>query len=128
MDNIVLITLVTVASSLVVLMFLLSREQRKLREDYSIITDYLERNNKDIAGLCSAAISVDAQLLNNNDQLQSVIEKVNDFEQQQQESTQPYFNAIEMIRQGVSAEELTQQCGITQEEAILLIRLHGNNS
>lgn len=128
MDNIVLITLVIVASSLVVLMFLLSREQRKLREDYSIITDYLERNNKDIAGLCSAAISVDAQLLNNNDQLQSVIEKVNDFEQQQQESTQPYFNAIEMIRQGVSAEELTQQCGITQEEAILLIRLHGNDS
>ncbi len=126
MDNIVLITFSIVMISLVAVVFLLLQEHKKLRQDYSILKEQLERYNKDIAGLCSAAVSVDTRLSDNKEQLKGIEEKVTGFEQHEQQSSQPYHSAILKVREGANAEELIQQCGLTQEEAILLIRLHGN--
>ncbi len=127
MDNILLISFIIVIVSLVGIVLLLSREQKKIRQDYSELKDHLERYNKDIAGLCSAAVSVDARLANNNEQLKGIEEKVIDFEQQKQQSTQPYHSAILKVREGANVEDLVQQCDLTQEEAKLLISLHGNS-
>jgi predicted nuclease with TOPRIM domain len=127
MDNMFLIIFIIVMISLVGVVFLLSQEHKKLRRDYNVLKDHLERNNKDIAGLCSAAVSVDTRLSNNNEQLKGIVEKVTDFDEQKQQTAQPYHSAIQKVREGANAEELIQQCGLTQEEAILLIRLHGNS-
>ena len=86
----------------------------------------MERNNRDIAGLCSAAVCVDSRLSDNNEQLNGIVEKVTDFEQHEQQTSQPYHSAIQKVRDGVDAEELIQQCGLSREEAMLLIHLHGN--
>jgi len=99
---------------------------KKLRQDFINLSGCVERNNKDIAGLCSAAVFVDSRLSDNNSQLTGIIEKVADFEQHEQPSSQPYHNAIQRARNGADAEALIQQCGLSREEAVLLIRLHGH--
>ena len=126
MDNILIITLLTVALVIAGVLFWLILAYKKLRQNYINLSEHVERNNRDIAGLCSAAVSVDGRLSDNNSQLNGIIEKVADFEQHEQSSIQPYHNAIQRARNGADAEELIQQCGLSREEAVLLIRLHGN--
>ena len=126
MDNILLIIFLTISLLIVGLFVWLIMAHKKLRQDYIILNEHVERNNKDIAGLCSAAVSVDSRLTNNNAQLNGIVEKVADFEQYEQQSKQPYHSAIQRVRNGADAEELIQQCGLSREEAVLLIRLHGN--
>jgi|GEM_PF-4492946 len=40
----------------------------------------------------------------------------------------PYNQAIEMIKQGISAAEVALQCGISRSEAELIVSLYRNNS
>lgn len=128
MDNILLIVFIIVASSLVAMAFLLFQENKKLKRQYHELKDQLARNNEDISGLCSAAVSVDTRLSSSDEQLKNIVEKIIDFEEgKQQQTAQPYHSAIQKVRQGASSEDLISQCGLTQEEAILLIRLHGNS-
>mgnify|MGYP003859430139 FL=1 len=100
----------------------------KLRQELTVLRSDVERANKDIAGLCSAAVSVDRRLLDSGEKLKDIVEKVTDFEQHEQQTSQPYHTAIQRVRNGADAEELTQQCGLSRDEAVLLIRLHGNKS
>lgn len=128
MDNIVLfifLTIVLIAITGVLVWLILA--YKKLRQDYINLSACVERNNRDIAGLCSAAVSVDNRLSDNNAQLNGVVEKVADFELHEQQSSQPYHSAIQRVRDGADAEELIQQCALSREEAVLLVRLHGNS-
>ncbi len=104
----------------------LIQAHRTLRQEVLILREYVEFIKIDVAGLCSAAVSVDNRLTNSNEQLMGVVEKVIDFEKNEHQSSPSYHNAIQKIRNGASAEELIQQCDISREEATLLIRLHGN--
>ena len=126
MDNILLIVFLTIILVVAGILVWLILAHKKLRNDFISLSEYVERNNKDIAGLCSAAVFVDSRMSDNNAQLNGLIEKVADFEQHEQQSSQPYHSAIQMVRNGADAEELIQQCGLSREEAVLLIRLHGN--
>ena len=127
MDNIVLFIFFTIILVVIAGVFVwLILAYKKLRQDYINLNAYVERNNRDIAGLCSAAVSVDNRLSDNNAQLHGLVEKVADFEQHEQQPSQPYHSAIQRVRDGAEAEELIQQCGLSREEAVLLIRLHGN--
>ena len=129
MDNILVITLLTSTLFIVGVLFRLILAYKKLRQDYTNLSDAVERNNKDIAGLCSAAVFVDSRLSDNNSQLNGILEKVSDFEQHEQYEEPPilpYHNAIQRVRNGADAEELIKQCGLSREEAVLLIHLHGN--
>jgi hypothetical protein len=96
----------------------------KLRQQFVVLNDSLNAVKADVAGLCSAAVSIDNRLSDNNEQLLDVVEKVDDFENIESQSTQPYHSAIQKVRNGVTVEELVQQCGLNREEAVLLIRLH----
>lgn len=126
MDNILFVIFLTITLVIVGVLAWLMRGYKKLRQDYIILSKHVERNNRDIAGLCSAAVCVDSRLSDNNEQLNGIVEKVTDFEQHEQQTSQPYHSAIQKVRNGADAEELIQQCGLSREEALLLIRLHGN--
>ncbi len=126
MNEILLIIILIVAVIFCAFIWLVF-EHRRLKKRLNILSRYIEQNNKDIAGLCSAAVSVDARLSDSHDQLKQIAEKVTDFEQYEQQSSQPYHNEIQRVREGANAEELMQQCGLSRDEAVLLIRLHGNN-
>ena len=101
---------------------------RKLKQEMNSLRETVETLKRDVAGLCSAAVSVDTRLANSNEQLMDVVEKVIDFEKKepQSQSGSSYHSAIQKIHNGANAEDLIKQCGLAREEAALLIRLHGN--
>lgn len=125
MENILLVTLIVITIVIVGVLVWLFQELKKLKQEILTLSGNVERNNRDIAGLCSAAVSVDTQIIDNNERIKGIVEKVTDFEQHEQQLTQPYHDAIQRVRDGANTEELMQKCGLSREEAVLLIRLHG---
>lgn len=102
-------------------------EHLKLKRQYQILTDHVNNHNRDIAGLCSAAVTVDNRLSGADDSLKTLAEKLADYELRE-EAEQPYHNVIQQVRQGADAAELMQKFGLSRDEAVLLIRLHGTQS
>lgn len=126
MINVLLISLIVIIFILVAALVWVVLEQIKLKQDYAQLSNNIERHNKDIAGLCSAALSVDNRISRNDEQLKAVVEQAIEVEQEGQQSNQSYEDAIQRVRHGESVEELVQHCGLSREEAELLIRLHGS--
>jgi CII-binding regulator of phage lambda lysogenization HflD len=127
MNEILLITIISIVVAMLTVLVWLVFENRKLKQRFNILSSYVERNNKDIAGLCSAAISVDSKLSDSSVKLNDIAEKVTDIKQHDQQASQPYQNEIQRVRDGANAEELINQCGLSRDEAVLLIRLHGQS-
>jgi len=100
---------------------------RHLSQGLSRLEENVDRNSQDIAGLCSAAVKVDGSVQQQADFIGEIVEKLTELEQQEASgyATSSYQNVIARIHQGASAEQLVHDCGISQEEAKLLIRLHG---
>ncbi len=105
-------------------------QNKKLKQETLKLRSFIERNNKDIAGLCSAGVSVDSRITDNNEQLLEIEEKVSDFKYKEQEpsSTPSYQLAIQRIHNGANVEELIQHCQLSREEALLLVRMHSDQS
>jgi len=125
MNDILLITLFVIVFFVVMVLIWLVSRYKKLDSEYRVLSDHIERNNRDIAGLCSAAVSVDSKLIDSNNQLKEMVKKVSDFELNEQHTSQPYHSAIQKVRSGADVDELVGKCGLSREEALLLIRLHG---
>jgi hypothetical protein len=119
MINVLLISLVVITFILVAALVWVVLEQKNLKQDYAQLSNNIERHNKDIAGLCSAAVSVDNRISENNEQLKAVVE------QDEPQLNHSYDSAIQRVRSGESVEDLVRHCGLSREEAELLIRLHG---
>lgn len=105
------------------------RGQIKLKQDVLALTAQLERSSDDVAGLCSAAVAVDKRLATNESRLSDMLETISAPHMSSQpsydEEPQGYELAIEKIRRGANVEELVKSCGLTRDEAVLLVRLHG---
>ncbi len=113
------------------------REVKKLQQDTAFLRSQLQRINDDVAGLCSAAVSVDKRLSTSEMDVSRILDyfqnaKPVNLEQSREmvepeiESSQGYNFAIEKIRNGTSLDDLVKSCGLTRDEAVLLMRLHGN--
>lgn len=105
-------------------------EHLKLKRQYRILADHVSNHNRDIAGLCSAAVTVDSRLTGADDLLQTLAEKLSDYElKDEAEQTcytdHPYHEVIQRVRQGADVAELMQRFGLSRDEAVLIIRLHG---
>lgn len=116
-----------VVNSLLLIWLVLSH--RRLQHEHRALHDFVQRNNQDIAGLCSAAVSVDDHLHSNAQQMLELLDKIGQEQhsaQQQQggQSDQPYRNAIHSARNGADIEELMRDFGLSHDEAVLLIQLH----
>jgi len=120
---VVISLLLLLITGIVVWLFI---EHRKLRHQYQLLLDYVERSNRDIAGLCSAAVSVDHQVSVNNERLNQLVGKIA-TDGQQESSTQAYQAIIQKVQAGAEIEQLVRECSISRDEAALLIRLHGKN-
>lgn len=115
-----------ITALIIIALVWLIRERFKLKKELKILTDYVNRNNRDIASLCSAAIAVDTRLNTSHEQLKELVQIV---EVQRTEMTpQPYHSVIQKIRAGADVAELMQNSGLSRDEAVLLIRLHGNKT
>ncbi|PPD31550.1 MAG: hypothetical protein CTY19_13675 [Methylomonas sp.] len=125
------------ASLLTVSQITLWRQHKRLQQDYQSLRSQIQRSSDDVAGLCSAAIAVDKRLSVNESQLSQLL-NVGYMSQQSlsrqqeqianesnEEEPQGYALAIEKIQRGVNIDELVKSCGLTRDEAVLLMRLHG---
>lgn len=121
------------ASGLLALaLFRLSRQFNTLKAMQEILQQQQLRHDADLVGLCSAAIAVDRRMGESEAQQMRLIQE---FYSQQKTTLPPgkssdepqlegYAKAIQMIIRGASAEELVKSCGMTHDEAMLLISVN----
>lgn len=109
----------------------LVRVQLKLRRDYQVLNDMVQGHSNDIAGLCSAALTIDSRIAEVDNRIEvtdgyidDLAAKLADVEQHDQ-SSHPYSGDIRKVRSGASVDELMKNSGLSHDEAALLIRLHG---
>lgn len=110
------------------LLFWLFLEQRRLKRTCRELEQAVGRNSKDIAGICSAAVSVDSRLQGNDERLRAIAAKLAQKDKPggaDNSSSQPYHLAIQRIHRGAGPDELVRECGLSRDEAVLLISLHG---
>ena len=103
----------------------LVRAHLKLKHDYQVLADLVHGNNNDIADLCAAAMTADGRIAATDEQINLLYAKISDY-QHNEPSTHPYSLVIQKVRSGASVSELMQNSGLSQDEAALLIRLHGS--
>jgi len=139
MNETVLLAIAGVVSALFALtavaLVLLWRRQKKLTQEYRFLRSQLQRSSDDVAGLCAAAIAVDKRLSESESHLNRMLEVVNAPQLQrealaaavEEEPQGGYALAIEKIRRGAGLDELVKSCGLTRDEAVLLMRLHGRH-
>lgn len=116
-------------SLLVVLVLLtwLINERFRLHKELKVLNEYISRNNRDIAGLCSAALKIDERLIAHEELLTALQNKAHDYHSTASGS-QSYHNAIQRAQSGADVQDLMQTCGLSRDEASLLIHLHGKSN
>lgn len=122
MVTIFLVVLVCILGSVLAWLCL---EYLKLKQEICLLRVNVESNNRGISGICSAAISVDRKVSNNRELLVEIATRFDEIDLYEQDFNPPYFGAIQMIKEGASAEEIIRQYALSHEEANMLIRLHG---
>ncbi len=112
----------------------LVRKHLKLKNDYEDIVEIVHGLNNDFRELYHSTLSADERIIaadlriNALDhQMSRLAEKMSDS-QQHESSSHPYSLAIQKVRSGASVNELMQTSGLSQDEAALLIRLHGSKT
>ncbi len=103
---------------------------RRQREMEKRLHEYLhcqQHQQLDIAGLCAAAIRVDERLLDLGRSIGEMHEWAQGMARSVGQEMHSYQEAIERIGQGAGVDDLVDECGLTREEAALLIRMHRND-
>lgn len=137
MNNLLMIALIIEGVTIVVMLgmlFWLARALLRLKGDYHILNDIVHGNCNDIAGLCSAALTVDNRIATVDNriaaadgQIDDLAAKIADVEQNEQ-ADHPYSIDIRKVKSGAGINELMQSSGLSHDEAALLIRLHGSKA
>jgi hypothetical protein len=120
-----IIIMVVTAVALVIALVWLVRTHLKLKHDYQVLADTVHGHNNDIADLCTAVLTADGRMAATDEQIGALYAKIADY-QHNEPSTHPYSLVIQKVRSGASVSELMQNSGLSQDEAALLIRLHGS--
>lgn len=140
---IVVSVVLTLALGLLVLLW---RQLRQFRVQLQIQQQSIQNCSDDLVSLCAAAVVVDRNLSQFEERLSYLAKPaiavdreshpVFDEPPQTNESSilpsttadsveSGYQNAIQKIHQGAQVDELVKSCGLTRDEALLLIRVHG---
>lgn len=96
----------------------------KLKESHSSLSADFKRQTRDLKGLYSAANHLTERLIQAERTIADLEKKTDDFDDQQR-NDHPYSTAIKLVKNGARVEDLVEQCNVTQDEAELLVRLHG---
>ena len=127
-DPLLMPLIIAVVTGVVIIALVwLARTHLKLKHDYQVLADVVHGHNNDIADLCAAALAADEHMTATDEQISGLCAKIADY-QHNEPSTHPYSLAIQKVRSGASVSELMQNSGLSQDEATLLIRLHGSKA
>jgi len=109
---------------LLIALLLLGFSHRKLKLEHKLMLEQMASLNRDLAGLCSAAVRVDTRLAESNIQVNSLVERIDNYGSDDIVSS-AYQSVIEKVQEGISEQDIIKECGLSREEAALLIKLHG---
>ncbi len=123
----IIIALVTGVIIIVIALVWLIRTHLRLKHDYQALADIVHGHGDDIADLCAAALTADGHMATTDEQISLLSAKISDY-QHNEASAHPYSLIIQKVRSGASVSDLMQNSGLSQDEAALLIRLHGSKS
>jgi hypothetical protein len=123
--TIIIAAIAGVVIIVVIALVWLARAHLKLKYDYQVLADVVHGNNNDIADLYAAALTADGRIAVTDEQISVLCAKISDY-QHNEPSTHPYSQIIQKVHSGASVSELMQNSGLSQDEAVLLIRLHGS--
>jgi hypothetical protein len=121
------IIIAVVAGVVVIVLAWLIRTHLKLKYEYQALAEFVHGHNNDIANLCAAAQTTDRYLAAMDEQISDLSAKISNY-QHNDSSTLPYNLIIQKVRSGANVSELMQNSGLSQDEAALLIRLHGSKT
>jgi len=127
MEQVLLIFAVVEALALAGLAAVLARllrSQREQRRAHEELAARINAQTDDVSGLCAAAVNLDKRIQRHEQRLGELHGWLED-RKTEESLNQPYHSAIDLIRRGASAAQLVAECGISREEANLLLRLHG---
>ena len=103
----------------------------KLKQAYDCLSAAFDSKTSELAALCSAALIQDQRIYNLEEKLRMAIEVEGEQDYGEAEidldpsGEDSYQSAIQGIKQGVDAQQLVDQWGMSRDEADLLVRLHG---
>jgi len=109
---------------LLIALFLLGFSHRKLKLEHKLMLEQMASINRDLAGLCSAAVHVDTRLAESTTQVNSLVDRIDNYGSDDIVSS-AYQSVIEKVQEGISEQDIIKECGLSREEAALLIKLHG---
>lgn len=125
--TIIIAVITGVVSIIAVALVWLTRKHQKLKRDHADLTEIVHGHNNDNRELFATALTIDERMSAIDGQLRVLSAKISDY-QQNEHTNHPYGSAIQKVRSGASVNELMQNSGLSQDEAALLIRLHGSKA
>jgi len=96
----------------------------KLKKDYAKLLEEISSMNKDVSGLCAAAVQVDSRVARSCEQVNELVERIDNYGGDDIVSS-AYQAVIDKVQEGFSEQDIIKECGLSREEAALLIKLHG---
>lgn len=118
------LTAATLALVAWVAIAILNRRLRKARDHSANLQQQLEMVRQSISGLTAGAVGVDRRMRALAQREKVLSERQETYEIQQADE-QPYGHAIRLVQQGAGAHRLVQELELSESEAELIVRLHG---
>ena len=84
----------------------------------------LELVRQSISGLTAGAVGTDRRIQRLEAREKALTERQETYDNQQSEE-QPYGHAIRLVQQGAGVGRLIDELGLSESEADLIVRLHG---
>jgi hypothetical protein len=129
--TIIIAVVAGVVCILVALLVWLFGRHRKLKDDYEDLAEIVHGLNNDFRDFYMTALTLDERMTATDEQILTLAEKISNIQpvvEVVEPANHPYSMAIQKVRSGASVSELMQTSGLSQDEAALLIRLHGSKT
>ena len=120
-------------------LIVLIRSHLKLKFNYKVLTEFMQNHNNDITELYTFAQGVDDYKSITDQQMNRLYKKITETKSipqvngqintpSNEPSNHPYNLVIQQVRNGANVNDLMKNSGLSQDEAALLIRLHGRKN
>ncbi len=100
---------------------------RRFRNELSSLRGEVETLKQSVGALCSSAVGVDKRVIRLERRGRDLEERQETIEHNKAGDHPPYAEAIRLVQQGASAEQLVNELGISGGEADLIVMLHRNS-
>lgn len=103
------------------------RRQAELKTQIDVLAKQVELQAQSINGLAASAIGVDRRLQQAETRSLQLVDRQALLENREPDE-RPYDRAIRMVKQGAGVRRLVEELELSESEADLIMRIHGDSS